>query len=167
METTASPLAPTVAAQTTTTMPALTGIRFFAIFHIFLFHMWTLYDLDKPERFSNLVIGFADLPPTLVTFLSHGWLSTSFFFLLSGFILAYLYWTPTGVLSTNKKTFWLKRAVRIYPVHILIMIVTMVIMVGHYLQSDVGLLKMIGSALLTLTLTQAWVPPAVPMWKSW
>lgn len=26
------------------TLPALTGIRFFAIFHIFLFHLWTLYD---------------------------------------------------------------------------------------------------------------------------
>src|SRR5690606_22382523 len=106
-----------------TIMPALTGVRFFAIFHIFLFHLWTLYDLDKPEGFGTLMIGFADLPPTLVTFLSHGWLSTSFFFLLSGFILAYLYWTPAGSLSTSKRTFWLKRVLRIYPVHILIMIV--------------------------------------------
>lgn len=166
METTVSTLAPTVTAKTTHSMPALTGIRFFAIFHIFLFHMWTLYDLEKPEGFSTLVNGFADLPPTLVTFLSHGWLSTSFFFLLSGFILAYLYWTPAGTLSTTKKAFWLKRALRIYPVHLLIMLVTMVIMVGHYLQSDMSLFKMLGTAILTLTLTQAWVPPAVPIW-SW
>lgn len=166
MEPTVSTLAPPVAAKTTHAMPALTGIRFFAIFHIFLFHMWTLYDLEKPEGFSTLVNGFADLPPTLVTFLSHGWLSTSFFFLLSGFILAYLYWTPAGTLSTTKKAFWLKRALRIYPVHLLIMLVTMVIMVGHYLQSDMSLFKMLGTAILTLTLTQAWVPPAVPIW-SW
>lgn len=166
MEPTVSTLAPPVAAKTTHAMPALTGIRFFAIFHIFLFHMWTLYDLEKPEGFSTLVNGFADLPPTLVTFLSHGWLSTSFFFLLSGFILAYLYWTPAGTLSTTKKAFWLKRALRIYPVHLLIMLVTMVIMVGHYLQSDMSLFKMLGTAILTITLTQAWVPPAVPIW-SW
>lgn len=166
MEPTVSTLAPPVAAKTTHAMPALTGIRFFAIFHIFLFHMWTLYDLEKPEGFSTLVNGFADLPPTLVTFLSHGWLSTSFFFLLSGFILAYLYWTPAGTLSTTKKAFWLKRALRIYPAHLLIMLVTMVIMVGHYLQSDMSLFKMLGTAILTLTLTQAWVPPAVPIW-SW
>jgi peptidoglycan/LPS O-acetylase OafA/YrhL len=166
METIAPALPSATGIKTTTTMPALTGIRFFAIFHIFLFHMWTLYDLDKPERFSNLVIGFADLPSILVTFFSHGWLSTSFFFLLSGFILAYLYWTPAGGLSTSKKTFWLKRALRIYPVHILIMMVTMLIIIGHYLQSGMGVFKMIGTAVLTLTLTQAWVPPAVPVW-SW
>jgi Predicted acyltransferases len=147
-------------------MPALTGIRFFAIFHIFLFHLWTLYDLDKPERFSTLLSGFADLPPTLVTFLSHGWLSTSFFFLLSGFILAYLYWSPEGHLSTSKKTFWLKRVFRIYPVHLLIMVVTITLMAGRYIEGDISAFKLAGSALLTLTLTQAWVPPAVPMW-SW
>lgn len=166
METAVPAVSSAARVQADGTMPALTGIRFFAIFHIFLFHMWTLYDLEKPERFGNLVIGFADLPATLVTFLSHGWLSTSFFFLLSGFILAYLYWTPAGNLSTTKKTFWLKRAARIYPAHILIMLVTLIIMVGHYLQSGMSLFKMIGTALLTLTLTQAWVPPAVPVW-SW
>lgn len=166
MENTATISAAVPAKASPTTMPALTGIRFFAIFHIFLFHLWTLYDLDKPEQYSTLMAGFADLPAGLVTFLSHGWLSTSLFFLLSGFILAYLYWTPAGGLSTSRKHFWLKRAVRIYPVHLLIMVITLVLMVGHYLQQGMGLFKMISTAVLTLTLTQAWVPPAVPMW-SW
>lgn len=47
-------------------LPALTGIRFFAIFHIFMFQFWSLYNLEKPERFSNSMIGFVDLPKTLV-----------------------------------------------------------------------------------------------------
>lgn len=166
MEAAAPAPAAALVKATAAPMPALTGIRFFAIFHIFLFHLWTLYDLDKPEQFSTLLAGFANLPPTLVTFLSHGWLSTSFFFLLSGFILAYLYWSPEGQLSTSKKHFWLKRVFRIYPVHLLIMVVTITLMAGHYAQGDVSAFKLVGSALLTLSLTQSWVPPAVPMW-SW
>lgn len=162
----APPGASTVSATDTAHMPALTGIRFFAIFHIFLFHLWVLYDMEKPERFAGLMGGFADLPPLLVNFLSHGWMSTSFFFLLSGFILSYLYWGEDGNLTTSRKRFWLQRMFRIYPVHIIILIPTFLLLVGHYLGDGVGLFKIFGSALLTLTLTQAWVPPAVPLW-SW
>lgn len=30
-------------------LPALTGIRFFAIFHIFMFHLVSLYGSEKPD----------------------------------------------------------------------------------------------------------------------
>lgn len=147
-------------------MPALTGIRFFAIFHIFLFHLWTLYDMEKPPEFANLLIGFADLPPLLVNFISNGWLATSFFFLLSGFILAYLYWGPDGRLSTDRKRFWLQRCFRIYPIHLLTLTITAVPLVGWHLSQGMGMTELIGSLILTLTLMQAWVPEAVPVW-SW
>lgn len=168
METTAkAPLfTADTAEKTPVVMPALTGIRFFAIFYIFLFHLWTLYDLDTQPPFENLMSGFADLPPLLVNFLSNGWLATSFFFLLSGFILAYLYWGPDGNLTTSKKHFWLQRFFRIYPIHILILIITMVPTIPWHLSQGMGLTELIGSALLTLTLMQAWVAPAVPVW-SW
>jgi peptidoglycan/LPS O-acetylase OafA/YrhL len=147
-------------------MPALTGIRFFAVFHIFMFHLWTLYDMEKKESFKNLMIGFADLPAILNNFFAHGWLSTSFFFLLSGFILAYLYWSPEGNLTTSRKRFWLRRFARIYPIHILIMVITIVLLAGFKLSSGMGRVDLIGSALLTISLTHAWYPPAVPAW-SW
>lgn len=150
----------------TTFLPALTGIRFFAIFHIFMFHLWSLYNLEKPEQFSNLMIGFADLPETLVIFLSHGWLSTSFFFLLSGFILAYLYWGEDGRLVTGKKRFWLLRFFRIYPMHIILMIITVALLANIHFTNGVPVWKMVLTALATLTLLQAWYPPAVPLW-SW
>jgi len=63
-------------------LKALTGIRFFAVFHIFLFHLWVLYDLDKQPDFSNLMSDFAHLPDVLRTFLAHGYVSTSFFFIV-------------------------------------------------------------------------------------
>jgi peptidoglycan/LPS O-acetylase OafA/YrhL len=55
-----------------THMPALTGIRFFAIFHIFLFHLWAAFNSDKPEGFENVLMGLADTPQTLAVFLSNG-----------------------------------------------------------------------------------------------
>ena len=87
-------------------LPALTGIRFFAIFHIFMFHLVSLYGSDRPEGMENLLVGFKTAPQTLVVFASNGWISTSFFFLLSGFILAYLYWGEDGQLVTTRRRFW-------------------------------------------------------------
>ncbi|HEX7026120.1 MAG TPA: acyltransferase [Gammaproteobacteria bacterium] len=150
----------------TALLPALTGVRFFAIFHIFMFHLWDLYNLEKPDKFADLMIGFAGLPETLVTFISHGWLSTSFFFLLSGFILAYLYWGEDGRLVTGKKRFWLLRFSRIYPIHIGLMIITVILIANHHLSNDMPVWEMVLTALATLTLLQAWYPPAVPLW-SW
>lgn len=147
-------------------LPALTGIRFFAIFHIFLFHLWSIYDMDKPEGFERLIASFDGLPEVVVTFLSHGWMSTSFFFLLSGFILSYLYWSPDGSLATDKKRFWLMRLSRLYPIHIIALLITVPLTLPMLLGQDMGLGRVILSGLATLTLTQAWYPPWVPVW-SW
>ena len=72
-------------------LPALTGIRFFAVFHIFLFHLFAWFWSPKPDEFSSLLAGLENAPELLLRFAANGWMSTSFFFLLSGFILAYLY----------------------------------------------------------------------------
>lgn len=149
-------------------LPALTGVRFFAIFHIFLFHLWSLYNLDKPPRFEHLMIGFAELPDTLVTFLSHGWLSTSFFFLLSGFILAYLYWGEDGELVTGKRRFWISRLGRIYPIHFILLLVTIPIVAGFTFAGKPA--WFIGSSIAAnFALLQAWYPPFVPVlsWPTW
>lgn len=147
-------------------LPALTGIRFFAIFHIFLFHLWSLYDMEKPEGFERLMASFDGLPEVIVTFLSHGWMSTSFFFLLSGFILSYLYWSPDGTLATDKKRFWFMRLSRLYPIHIIVLLITMPLMLPMMLGQDMDMGRVLLSGLATLTLTQAWYPPWVPVW-SW
>lgn len=147
-------------------LPALTGIRFFAIFHIFLFHLWVLYDMEKAPQFEGLMSGFGDLPASLITFLSHGWISTSFFFLLSGFIQGYLYWTPEGQLSKGRKEFFIARLSRIYPIHLLVLAVTIALILPYVKSTNDSIVTPIFSLGATLTLTQSWYPPLVPIW-SW
>lgn len=148
-------------------LPALTGIRFFAIFHIFLFHLWVLYDMEKPDpKFESLLLGFESLPQTLTTFLSHGWMSTSFFFVLSGFILSYLYWGENGELSSSKRKFWLSRFSRIYPMHIMVLLITIPFGMTIGFAKDLPLTELVPSIIVNMALIQAWYPPYIPHW-SW
>lgn len=149
----------------TTHIPALTGVRFFAVMHIFMFHLWALYTMDKPQDSQSLLEGFGSLPEKFILFFSHGWMSTSFFFILSGFILSYLYWNEDGTLTGKKCHFWLKRFARIYPIHLIVLLITFLVLGSWYLQSR-SLLELLPSALGTLFLVQAWYPPWVPEW-SW
>nr|WP_324257187.1 acyltransferase [Cellvibrio fontiphilus] len=147
-------------------LPALTGIRFIAILHIFCFHLWVLFDMKKEPGMENLLRDIQDLPGPLVTAISNGWMSTSFFFLLSGFILAYLYWGEHGQLSIAKKTFWFARAIRIYPIHLIVMLITLLMTTGYQLSLGNSPSLLLASGLATITLTQAWFPDFVPIW-SW
>ena len=147
-------------------LPALTGIRFFAIFHIFMFHLVSLYGSEKPEGMENMLAGFKGAPQTLVVFASNGWISTSLFFLLSGFILAYLYWGEDGQLSTTRRRFWSLRAARIYPIHLIVMTISLVAQVPWHLSQGMPISTLVPSALATIALVQAWVPPWIPLW-SW
>lgn len=148
----------------------LNGIRYFAVFHIFLYHLWSSRnDTDlKSGRTPHVFEGLDSLPGVLSNFLSHGYLSTSFFFLLSGFILAYLYWAPDGDLATSNKRFWWARFTRIYPIHLIVLLLTALLMLPRYFfdPSAPGVLLSVGSLVATATLTQAWVPQFVPVW-SW
>ena len=106
-------------------------------------------------------------PHWLNNFLAHGYLSTSFFFLLSGFILAYLYWAPNGELSTTPRRFWWKRFTRIFPIHVVVLLIT----ICSYCRAIFSIRRAVrclgGRQLVaTATLTQAWFPPLVPIW-SW
>jgi peptidoglycan/LPS O-acetylase OafA/YrhL len=147
-------------------LPALTGIRFVAILHIFCFHLWVLFDMEKQPGMENLLRDMQELPAPLFTAIANGWMSTSFFFLLSGFILAYLYWGKDGQLSVPKKTFWLARAIRIYPIHLILILITFALTVGYQLSLGTSPGLLFASGVATITLMQAWYPDLVPVW-SW
>ncbi|WP_188150132.1 acyltransferase family protein [Teredinibacter waterburyi] len=147
-------------------LPALTGIRFFAVFHIFLFHLWTLFNMEKEGDFTNMLMEIGDLPPSLIAFFSNGWMSTSFFFILSGFILSYLYWGEDGKLVGSSKRFWFLRLSRLYPIHFITLALTVVPLMGYHLQMGTKISTLVPSLLGTVALLQAWVPSWVPMW-SW
>jgi hypothetical protein len=108
---------------------ALNGMRFFAVFHIFLYHLWSVRFEAPPQKgaFANAYANLESFPRWLNNLLAHGYLSTSFFFLLSGFILAYLYWAPDGQLATTSQRFWWQRFTRVYPVHLIALAVTILL----------------------------------------
>ena len=52
-------------------------------------------------------------------FFKEGFVGVSFFFVLSGFIIAYNYQEKLLTKTTTKRTFWVARIARIYPLHLL------------------------------------------------
>lgn len=79
-------------------LPILTSLRFFAAFYVFLFHV----DMRKPLEF---------LPGLVV---KQGAVGVNVFFILSGFILFYNYFSR----NVNFIEFILKRISKIYPVYL-------------------------------------------------
>jgi peptidoglycan/LPS O-acetylase OafA/YrhL len=86
--------------QTGSKILPLTSIRFFAAFYVVLFH-------TVPEVGHGYQLG---------RFLQLGYISVSFFFTLSGFILALVY--LQGEMPLDKRRFWAARFARIFPLYV-------------------------------------------------
>ena len=64
------------------------------------------------------------LDPSFDThFFKEGFVGVSFFFILSGFIIAYNYEEKLLETTTTKRTFWVARIARIYPLHLLTLLI--------------------------------------------
>ncbi len=83
-------------------IPALTSLRFFAAFYILLLHTYIFLGVDF-WVFRSFILS--------------GHLAVDFFFILSGFILAYTYYPSWSQKRFSYKNFIMKRLARIYPVH--------------------------------------------------
>jgi hypothetical protein len=65
-------------------LTALNGMRFFAVFHIFLYHLWSIR-FESPRQEGAWADAYANMdsfPAWFNHLIAHGYLSTSFFFLL-------------------------------------------------------------------------------------
>ncbi len=82
----------------------LTSLRFFFAFFVFLSHLSFL----KDSKFCNI---FDDI-------FSEGFLGVSFFFILSGFILALNYKDKIINKKISLRNFYIARVARIYPLHL-------------------------------------------------
>jgi peptidoglycan/LPS O-acetylase OafA/YrhL len=90
----------------------LTGIRAIAALLILLFHI--TYNLPS-------------VTPRILPFLRQGYLGVDIFFVLSGFIITHVYWEHLATPSLKKTKIYLwHRLVRIYPVHITVLLVLMI-----------------------------------------
>jgi peptidoglycan/LPS O-acetylase OafA/YrhL len=95
----------------------LTSIRFFAALHLLLFH-----GLGYVVHESGGPAALQEIPGWAVRFMEHGYYSTGLFFLLSGFILTYLYVDTAGRQTVGSRRFWVARLTRIYPLHITVLV---------------------------------------------
>ena len=86
---------------------ALTSLRFFAALAVLWFHSGSAVLLESGR-----------VPAPLLNILRNGYLGVSFFFVLSGFILTYVYSGQMGRPDALKR-FYLARFARVYPVYLL------------------------------------------------
>lgn len=111
---------------------ALDGLRFIAAMHIVLFHTIHIPGLR------------------LVTW---GSTSTSLFFILSGFVLAYAYTGDEGALRVPARAFWWRRVARLYPLSILAQVAVIPFVWGSYPPAE-----RLPRAAAVLTGMQGWFP---------
>ncbi len=123
--------------DSTQPLNALTGLRWVAALAVFVHHMNFHFGLPAPKIWL-------------------GGLAVSFFFMLSGFILTYVYagrLSPTG---KDVRKFWLTRWARIWPLHV----TCLLIFVFAFPQREALFSNFWNSAkfITNLTLLQSWVP---------
>ena len=133
----------------------LTSIRFLFALLVVLFH-----GLDFLEH-SGVTKNW---PKAILTVISHGYLGVDFFFVLSGFILAYSY---RSRLSQRNDCFgfWWERFARIYPAYLFAFIIFLP--TGIYSTWFLGQPRLaLVTAAFQLSLTQSWVPAAALEWNA-
>jgi len=122
---------------------ALTGIRFFAAFHVVWFHY---------------ALGLPGLPAAARHVVENGWMAVNLFFILSGFVLTYNY----AERPFTARTFWMARFARIYPAYLL-GFVLIAPAVALRLRSQP--LKLLGCAVAAGGLVQGWFPKIALTWN--
>lgn len=98
----------------------LTSLRFFAIFAVFLVHLdFFFYKFQGGALFYN-------------RYFTKGYIGVTFFFVLSGFLLTYRYYDRfKKSISLSLKKFFVSRISRIYPLHIIVLLVSLPLPVDY------------------------------------
>lgn len=125
-------------------LPALTGVRTFLAMNIMLFH-FTPSHIDW-----------------IVPIVGHGFVFVGFFLLISGFILSYNYGERGA--SLDRKKFWIARAVRLYPVYLISLAVSIPVLIEEFhARSRVQFLE---GVIATPLLLQGWNPWLATFWNT-
>ena len=134
-------------AQRKSMLPALTGMRAIAALNIVFFH------------FSNPKI-FGPFAPVV----DNGYVSVSFFLLLSGFVLAYNYRERADAGKMDARRFWVARFSRIYPVYLFSLVVSLGMLMQEFHAQSRG--HFITGMVLTPLLLQGWDPMLSTFWNT-
>jgi peptidoglycan/LPS O-acetylase OafA/YrhL len=128
-----------VEAQKPARLDALTGLRCFAALNIVFFHF------GNPDWFGPLA-------PVV----NAGYISVSFFIMLSGFVLAYNYSARAQEGKLGKARFWKARLTRLYPVYLLSLVIGWQTFQGERAAHTHAMFWW--GAVLTPLLLQGWIP---------
>jgi peptidoglycan/LPS O-acetylase OafA/YrhL len=119
--------------------------------------------------FHNHLDALIDFPEGIRSIIRTGYVSVSLFFILSGFILAYTYHADREGVSFDRRSFWVARLARIYPVYLVGLLLAAPFVFWAHFNSD----RPAWSAFKILvlggscgTLTQSWVPPLAVEWNA-
>jgi peptidoglycan/LPS O-acetylase OafA/YrhL len=118
---------------------ALTGLRCFAAINIVLFHF------SNPQWFGPLA-------PVV----NAGYVSVSYFILLSGFVLGYNYNERARRGQLDRARFWKSRFARIYPIYFLSLLLSLGNLSNDYLTHTHTMFW--AGVVLTPLLLQGWIP---------
>jgi peptidoglycan/LPS O-acetylase OafA/YrhL len=136
-----------VEAQKPARLDALTGLRCFAAINIVLFHF------SNPDWFGPL-------SPVV----NAGYLSVSFFIMLSGFVLAYNYAGRAQRGELEPGRFWKARLTRLYPVYLLSLVLGWQTLLGERAVHSHHMFWT--GVVLTPLLLQGWVPELATFWNT-
>jgi peptidoglycan/LPS O-acetylase OafA/YrhL len=95
----------------------LSWLRFFLAVYLILFHT---------------IRNYKDIPEWLISATSAGYVSTSIFFALSGFVLTHVYHNEKGEVNVSKSSFLINRFATLYPLHIVGFVLAAIIMFVQY-----------------------------------
>lgn len=143
--------------QRTSELRQLTGLRFFAAIHVVLYHNLGLVG-DSMKY----------LPPWIVSICSAGESAVSFFFLLSGFILTYVYTNNHENIKTSYAKYLLARLSRIYPIYVLAFLLDFPRGLSYFLATydqKIAFIKISLSASAHVSMLQSWYPRLTPAWN--
>jgi peptidoglycan/LPS O-acetylase OafA/YrhL len=147
-------------------MAALSGLRFLAALHVLVFHLYCGHCAHRADLAHGMAFpAFDHMPAALVNLAAHGYCATSFFFLLSGFVLTYLYVDAAGALTVTDRKFWTARFARVYPLHLLILAGLAPGMVYYAGRMHLSAADLAVSGSLAAGLLQAWVPRYAMHWN--
>jgi peptidoglycan/LPS O-acetylase OafA/YrhL len=136
--------APQSAATRRPPLPALTGIRTLLAIFIILFH------------FTPPHLGL------LYPFIDNGYVFVGVFFLISGYVLTYNYADRAQTLS--KREFWLARFSRLYPVYLLVLILSFSMLQDEWHARPHA--EFWQGIVLTPLVLQGWSPSVATFWNT-
>jgi peptidoglycan/LPS O-acetylase OafA/YrhL len=125
-------------------LPALTGVRTLLAVNIMFFHF-------TPPHMTYLY-----------PLIDHSYVFVGFFFLLSGYVLAYNYADrPTPLV---KRDFWRARFARLYPIYLLSLVLFFTMLIGEWHARSHG--QFFAGVILTPFLLQGWSPALATFWNT-